>query len=47
MVYKIGEIGRDKHSSLFDLFFIDKEKKFYNIDTWSARLSARESRSTL
>ncbi len=27
-------IARYKHFSLFDLVVSDKEKKFYNIDTW-------------
>jgi hypothetical protein len=28
------EIAGYKHSSLFGLVISDKEKKFYNIDTW-------------
>ncbi len=30
-------ITRYKHSSLFDLVVSNKEKKFYNIDTWNAK----------
>jgi len=31
-------ISRYKHSSLFGLIIRNKEKKFYNIDTWSPML---------
>ncbi len=34
----------EKHSSLLGLIIVDKGKKFYNIDTWSATSSSSSSR---